>query len=182
MIHSIKTQGHSERSRTMIKINKKKHGYAVLELLFYIAFFSVLSSLVINAMITMARSFKETTIQAELVQSGSIMERMSREIRQAYDIDATSTSTDLKLNTKDSGGANKIMEFKFISPNIQLWDAGINIGNLNTPNIIITALTFTQINTIKGKAVKIVLTVKPTNDPSGNTQDFYNTIVLRGSY
>lgn len=161
----------------MIKINKKNYGYSVLELLFYIAFFSVLSLLVINAMITMARSFKETTLQAELVQSGSIMERMSREIRQASDIISIS-ATDLVLDV----GASKTMEFKFINPDIQLWDTGINIGNINSPNIVVTNITFTQIDTTKGKAVKIVLTIKPTNDPSGNTKDFYNTIVLRGDY
>ncbi|MDD5720882.1 MAG: hypothetical protein PHT16_00315 [Candidatus Pacebacteria bacterium] len=152
-------------------------GYGVLELLFYIAFFSVLSSLVINAMITMARSFKETTIQAELVQSGSIMERMSREIRQANGIISIGTN-DLVLDA----GSGKTTEFKFISPNIQLWDTGSNIGNLNSPNTTVTALAFTQINTTKGKAVKIVLTLKSANDTSGNTQDFYDTIVLRGSY
>ena len=161
----------------MMKINKKNYGYAVLELLFYIAFFSVLSSLVINAMITMARSFKETTIQAELVQSGNIMERMSREIRQASGIVSIS-ATDLVLDV----GASKTMEFKFISPNIQLWDNGSDIGNLNSPNIVVTNITFTQIDTAKGKAVKIVLTLKSANDSSGNTQDFYDTIVLRGSY
>jgi len=169
-------------------IIKKNHGlpaqtgYIVLELLFYIAFFSVLSLVVINAMIIMARSFKETTIQAELVQSGYIMEKISREIRQAYDIDATSTSTDLKLNTKDNDGVNKIIEFKFVDSNIQLWDAGSNIGNLNTPNIAITGITFTQITTAKGKAVRIVLTLRSINNLSGNTEDFYNTVVLRGSY
>lgn len=167
----------------MIKINKKnKQGYAILELLFYISFFAVISLVVINAMITMARSFKQTSIQAELIQSGNIIERMSREIRQAYDIDMTSTSTNLKLNTKDGGGIDKIIEFKFISPDIQFWDAGINIGNLNIPNITVSDVAFTQIITAKGKAVEIVLTVKSNNDATGNTQNFYDTIILRGAY
>lgn len=163
-------------------ISKKNQGYAILELLFYITFFATLSLVVINAMITMSRSFRETAIQAQLVRSGSIMERMSREIRQATDINSISAN-DLVLNT----GANKTIEFKFISdePDVQLWEnSGSNIftGNLNTPNIIVTAITFTQIITTKGKAVKILLTVKSTNDVSGRTQDFYDTIVLRGSY
>ena len=95
----------------IIKI-KKESGYTVLELLFYVAFFGVLSILAINAMISMGKSFREATIQAEFVQSGTILERIGREIRQAYDIDLTSTNTDLKLNTKDSAGVNKTMEFK----------------------------------------------------------------------
>ena len=188
-------QGHGEQSRTMIKIiiinlqasrhrgpNKKKNGYAVLELLFYIAFFAIFSIIAINSMIIMAKSFKETAILTELAQSGAIMERMSREIRQAYGIDFTSTATDLKLNTKDSSGVNKTMEFKFVNPNIQLWDSGSNIGNLNPPNIVVTALAFTQITTGNGKAVKISLTIKSTRDSSNRLQDFYDTVTLRGSY
>jgi len=132
---------------------------------------------VINAMITMARALKETTIHAELIQSGNIMERMSREIRQASDIISISAN-DLVLDA----GSGKTIEFKLVGSDVQLWDTSTNIGNLNSPNIIVTALTFTQIITTKGKAVKIVLTIRPINDASGNIQDFYNTIVLRGSY
>ena len=160
--------------------NKKENGYAVLELLFYIAFFAILALVVINAMITMTKSFRETSIQGELAQAGVIMERMSREIRQAYGVDVASTDIDLILN-KDANSVNKA-EFKFISPNIQFWDIGSNIGNLNSPNIIVTGLTFTQIITVKGKAVKILLTVKSSSDALARTRDFYDTIVLRGDY
>jgi len=174
----------------MIKISKKNKnknglpaqaGYAVLELLFYISLFAILSLVVINTMITMAKSFKETALQAEWVQSGTIIERISREIRQAYDINSISSS-DLKLNTKDISGANKIVEFLLSSSNVQLLENNIFIGNLNTPKIVVTGLTFTQITTAKGKAVKILLTIKSTNDILNRTQDFYDTIVLRGSY
>ncbi|HTE48505.1 MAG TPA: hypothetical protein VK675_01195 [Candidatus Paceibacterota bacterium] len=160
----------------------KKNGYAVLELLFYIAFFAIFSIISIDSMIVMAKSFKETAILTEFAQSGAIMERMSRETRQAYGIDFTSTTSDLKLNTKDSSGVNKTIEFKFISPNIQLWDSGSNIGNLNPPNIVVTALSFTQITTGSGKAVKISLTIRSNRDSSNRLQDFNDTVVLRGSY
>jgi len=161
-------------------INKKKSGYAVLELLFYITFFSILSLVVINSIILMAGSLKETVIQAELVQSGIIMERMSREIRQANSIDVTSTSTDLILNT--TSGSDTKIEFKFNSPNIELWENSVKTGNLNSPNITVTELTFSQINTAKSKAVKISLAVKYNNDVENRIVNFYNTIVLRGSY
>ena len=156
--------------------NRKENGYTVLELLFYIAFFAVLSLVVINAMITMARSFKETTIQANLAQSGTIMERISREIRQANSIVSISPDkTDLILNT----GANKTMEFKLVGSDVQILDNGSNIGNLNSPNTTVSGLIFTQISTAKSKAVKISLTV---HDVAGNTADFQDTVVLRGSY
>lgn len=163
------------------KKNKKKNGYAILELLFYISFFIILSSVVISAMITMARIFRETAIQAELIQSGNIMERMSREIRTAFDINSI-TATDLVLQTKDQNGEDKILKFLLSGSDVQLLENGVLTGNLNTPNMTVFALNFSQINTAKGKAVKILLTVKSKSDASNNTQDFYDTIVLRGAY
>lgn len=161
----------------MMKQSKTQHGYAVLELIFYIVFFVTLSLVVIEAMITMAKSFKETSVYGELAQSESIVERMSREIRQASSIILISAN-DLTLNI----GASKTIEFRFISPDIQLWDTGSNIGNLNSPNIAVTALTFAQITTAKGKAVKISLSLRDNNDTHGRLVNFYDTVALRGSY
>ncbi|KKS04992.1 MAG: hypothetical protein UU82_C0039G0009 [Candidatus Nomurabacteria bacterium GW2011_GWC2_41_8] len=164
---------------TKLKIKNCRRGYAVLELLFYIALFAVLSLVVIDAMIVMARSFKETTLQAELMQGGTMVERISREIRQAYDIDVASTSIDLKLNTT---GVNTAVEFKLVGSDIQFLENGAVTGNLNSSSIVITGLTFTQITTVKGKAVKLFLTIQSSNDISNRTQDFYDTVVLRGIY
>ena len=98
---------------------KNKKGYALLELLFYVAFFATFSLVVISSMIVMAKSFRETSIQGELVGSAGIMERISREIRQAYGINSiVANPGDLVLNTTDSAGAYKTVEFKFVSPNI----------------------------------------------------------------
>jgi Tfp pilus assembly protein PilE len=163
------------------KKNKRECGYAILELLFYIAFFVILSLVVINAMITMSKAFKETAIQAELSQSGTIMERMAREIRQASAINSIS-ATDLTLSTKGVSGADTTMEFKLSGSSLQLLENGNFTGNLNPPNITITVLAFTSITTNQGKAVKIALTVKSTDDGLGRLQNFYDTIVLRGNY
>jgi len=165
----------------MSKKNKLNRGYAILELLFYISFFTVFSLLVINAMIIMTKSFRETSIEGEWMQSGVIMERMSREVRASYGINSISAN-DLKLNTKDSVGANKTVEFLLSGSNVQLLENNVLTGNLNTPNIIVNALSFTQITTVQGKAVKMTLTVRSKNDALNRTVDFYDTIVLRGDY
>ena len=161
--------------------NKSKKGYAVLELLFYIALFAVLSLVVINSMIVMVKAFKETNIKTELIESASVMERMSREVRQAYDINSIN-ATDLKLNTKDNSGNNKTVEFLLSGSNIKFLENDVLTGNLNSSTIAITALAFTQINTNKGKAVKISLTLISTNDTLSRAVDFYDTVVLRGAY
>jgi hypothetical protein len=106
---------------------------------------------------------------------------MSREIRGSISINSIN-NTDLVLNTKDSGGANKTEEFLLSGSNIKFLENGTLTGNLNTPNIIITALTFTQITTAEGQAIRILLTLKSSDDTSLRLVNFYDTIVLRGSY
>jgi len=159
---------------------KKTQGYSVVELIFYIAFFAVLSLVAIEAMLTMARSFKETAIQTSLTQSG-MMERITREIRQAYGINSIASS-DLVLNTKDDNGADKTVEFQLSGANLKLLENNVLTGNLNPANISVTGLAFTQITTLHGNAIKIVLTIKSTQDSYDRTFDFYDTVVLRGAY
>jgi len=164
-----------------LKIQNYKHGYAILELLFYIVLFSILSLAVINAMIVMTRSFRETAIHRELVQSGNIMERITREMRASLSISSISAS-DLKLNTKDNAGADKTVRFVLSGSDIQFFENDVLTGNLNLPTITVTALTFTQITTAKGQAVKVSLSLRSDNDKLARTEDFYNTIVFRGGY
>ncbi len=161
--------------------SKTKSGYTLLETIFYIVLFAVISIAVINAMVTMTKAFRETTIQEGLAQGGNIIERISREIRQAYGINSISADS-LKLNTTDSAGTNKTMEFSFSGPNLRFSEDDVFTGNLNTPNVTVMNLTFTQINTEKGAAVKVYLTVKSNHDSQNRTADFYDTAVLRGSY
>jgi len=168
----------------MRKISKRKignGGYAILELLFYIVFFALLTLVVINAMITMTRSFRETSLQREFAQGGVLMERISRGIRQAYSINSIS-ATDLKLNIKDSLGVTKTEEFLLSGSNVRFLENNVLTGNLNTGSIIVTDLAFTQITTIMGKAIKVSLTFRSSNDASNRLINFYNTVVLRGDY
>jgi len=160
---------------------KTNRGVSLIETLFYIVLFTMLSIVVINAMITMMKSFKETAVQRELAQSGTIVEIMSREIKKAYDISSLS-STDLVLNTKDELNNNKTVEFVLSGSDLLFKENNVLTGNLNVPNITIIGLTFTQIITTKGKAVKITLSVRSKGDATPNTENFYDTIVLRGNY
>jgi hypothetical protein len=165
----------------MNKINKKENGYAVLELLFYISFFALLSLVVINAMVTMAKSFRETEIQSEFLRGSAIMERISREVRQANSINTISGSS-LKLNSTEEDGDPKTVEFSLSGSNVLLLENNILTGNLNTPNLNVSTLSFTEITTTAGKAVKIILSIQSTHDIQARVVDFYDTVVLRGSY
>src|SRR3989344_3265224 len=92
------------------EVQKGNQGYAVMELLFYIAFFALLSLVIINSLIVMTRAFRETTIYSELLAGGSAMEKIAREVRHASSISSISAS-DMTLNTTDSAGTPKTARF-----------------------------------------------------------------------
>ncbi len=168
----------------MIKrIKKINSGYTLIEMIFYIALFAMLSAVVISSMVTMMKSFKEVGIQREITQGGEIMERISREIKQANKINSVvDINGDLKLDTKDEVGAYKLVEFVLTNSNIRLLENNNYTGDLNSPNIKVVALSFSQINTTKGQAIKISLTISSKHDSQNRNYDYNNTIVLRGNY
>jgi type II secretory pathway pseudopilin PulG len=160
---------------------QRNSGYTLVELLFYISLFAVLTLSVINAMVTMTKAFRETAVQVELTQSSSIIERISREVRNASTVTVTSASN-ITINTTDEAGAAKTVQFMLSGTNVQLLENSVLTGNLNSPNIRVSALTFTEITTTEGKALKIFMTVNSVNDSQGRSVDFYNTVGLRQSY
>lgn len=163
------------------KIKNRKQGHSLIELLFYISILALVTLVVIKSLFVMTSSFRETSFQAELIGSSSIMERMSREIRQSVSINTISANS-LTLNTKDGSGVDKTVIFSLAGSDINFTDNGVSMGNLNTPNISVSSLVFTEITTTKGKAVKISLTLSSINDKLSRTVNFYNTIALRGMY
>ena len=168
-----------------MKINKNK-GYSLIEIVVYLAIFSALSVLVINSFIVILGSFNTTRANRDLLQSGSkTMERLSREIRQAESVDLVNSTLGsspgvLQLNSRDSAGTAMTVRFAIASGNLNLYENGTLVDNLVTENISPTSLIFRRITTTNGDAVKIELTVQDTS--SSKTENFYNTVILRGTY
>ena len=93
----------------------------MMETLFYISLFAVLSIILFNVMIVMAKSFKETRVQAELMQGSTIMERITRELRGATDFSCPSNV--LSINTLDDSDNPKTINFTFSNSNIGVVDS-----------------------------------------------------------
>ncbi len=156
-------------------------GYSLIELLFYVSFFAIFVLVTINAMIIMTRSFRETTHFSQLIQSGSMVERMVREIRQASGVTIIS-ATSIRIDTLDDAGLAKTEEFTLSGSNLEFYENGISSGNLNSPNITLTALSFSGVTTARGSAVKVSLSIRSTDDSLSRVYNFYDTVVLRGNY
>ncbi|MBK5215676.1 MAG: hypothetical protein JJE53_02635 [Candidatus Pacebacteria bacterium] len=159
-------------------------GYSIVEILVYLAIFTSISILVINLFITIIASFNVTSINRKLLESGNVsMERISREIRQAENIDiANSSSNSLQLNSVDSVGSNFVIKFSSIDGDLNLYKDGVFMGNLLNEEVVLTNLIFRRISTTQGEAVKIEMSLQYTEGKSTKTENFYNTIILRGGY
>lgn len=163
-------------------------GFTLVEMIIYIAFFAMLSILAIEGTIVVMKSFYTLRLNQSVNESATVaMERMSREIRNAYDVDTAQSTLGtnpgrLTLKTKDSFGANTTIEFYVDGANqLNLKVGGIDNGSLLTKTVTLTNLVFRSITTPNSKAIKIEATLRDSRSTSAQTSKFYDTIVLRGS-
>lgn len=162
-------------------------GFTLVEMVIYVAFFTLLSVLAIEATMIAMKSFYALRITHNINQSATVaLERMSREIRNAYDIDTTQSTLNtnpgrLMLKTKDGGGANTTIEFYTSGNQIRAKEGGIDRGSFMTKNTTVTNLIFRQSTTTNSKAIKIEMTLHDTHGIIQKNSNFYNTIILRGS-
>ena len=165
-----------------------RRGFTLVEMIIYIAFFAVLSVLAVNATIMVMKSFYTLRLNQSVNQSATVaLERLSREIRNAYDIDTANSTLGsspgrLTLNTKDSVGANTTMEFYMdASSQLRLKEGGVEKGALVTKSVTLTNLVFLSISMTNSKAVKVEMTLHDSRATTTQAVKFYDTIVLRGS-
>lgn len=165
-----------------------RRGFTLVEMIIYIAFFAILSVLTVNATIMIMRSFYTLRLNQSVNQSATVaLERLSREIRNAYDIDTANSTLGsnpgrLMLRTKDAVGANTTMEFYVDGANqLRLKEGGIDKGSLVTKTVTLTDLVFRSITTLNSKAVKVEMTLHDSRATTTQAVKFYDTIVLRGS-
>jgi hypothetical protein len=160
-------------------------GYSIVEIIVYLAIFTAISILVINSFLVILSSFNKTNMNRKLLESGSIvMERVSREIRHANSIDIVNSALGanpgiLQLNMS-AGGYMKFKEE--INGELYLYNNSSTGNNLLGQNVSLTNLIFRRITTTESEAVKIEMTLQYSDGKNIKSENFYNTIVLRGGY
>lgn len=167
---------------------RKNSGFSLVEILVYIAVFAVLAVVVINSYATVVASFNETQTNRDLQESGNtVMERISREIRQASSVTVANSTLGsspgiLEMASTDYSGTAQTVKFTLASGAVNLYINGSLIGNLVGQNISATSLIFRRFTTTAGTGVKIELTIQDQRGKDRKTANFYNSIILRGDY
>ena len=169
--------------------NKNKNGFSLVEVLVYLAIFTVLSILVINSFIVILSSFNTTNANRRILESGTVvMERMTREIRQASSINIANSTMGanpgvLYLNTTDSGNNVIFVKFKKeTNGDLDIYQNSNSGNNLLGSHVTVSSLVFRRITTTESEAVKIEMTITYSEGNITKSENFYNTIILRGSY
>ncbi len=170
----------------MKKKIKNKKGFSLVEIIIYLAIFAMISIFVINSFINVMAAFNTTRINRDLLESGiSSMERMSREIRQASSVDLVNSNLGmgiLQLNSTDDLGSPMVIKFSKDVDLLNIYRSGVLLDNLLGSNVALDLLVFRHILTAQGEAIKIEMTVHNVDGRKMKTENFYNTIILKGSY
>jgi len=171
-----------------MKIIKKNKGFSLIEMIVYLAIFTGISVLVINSFIVISSSYATIRSNHDLLESASnSMERIGRDIRQASSVDTANSllgvsNGSLQLNSTDSSGNPMTIRFTLTNGMINLYENGVLVNNLLGQNIRATNLTFRNIITTEGQAVKIEMTIQNQLSKQQQSINLYNTIILRDSY
>ncbi|MFH1455081.1 MAG: prepilin-type N-terminal cleavage/methylation domain-containing protein [bacterium] len=164
--------------------NKKDNfGFTLVEMLIYVALMTLITLVIVQALIVVLKSNRGSFAEVNLRNSGySAMEGMLREIYSSESIDQVSGGI---LQMKQNSGAN-IVKFATSSSSVLNFYEGagtpILVGPLTSKNILVKSLIFTQINTGKSLAVRIQMKLETTVNEQTKGEWFYGTAILRGSY
>ena len=162
--------------------NKRQSGYSLIELTVYIAIFAFLAVTMTRSLLTVMRTYASAKTYRTLQTNGElIMERISREIREATTIISATYDTNpgaLALSGIDSNSSVRTASFAISGDTIQINDNG-TVGTLSTSDVDVTNLVFRRMVTAVGDVIKVELTLTTTRGNITSTT-FYNTIALRG--
>ncbi len=171
-------------------MNKKntQKGYSLIEMIIYVSIFAVLSVVVVNSFSVVISSFVESRTNRDLLESGNtVLEKISREIRLASSVDTAGSTLGsspgvLQLNSVDSSNNARVVKFVFENNTLNIYENNTLTGSLIGNNETITSAIFRKITTSAGTAIKVELTLKDTRGKRQRTENFYDTIILRGDY
>jgi type II secretory pathway pseudopilin PulG len=169
--------------------HRSSGGYSLVETVVYVGLFITLSTVLVGSLLGMFRAYTALRVNDDLLDSAHVsIERMSREIRNAVSIDTGgstlgTTGGVLKLNTLDSLGAPKTVEFSAASSALQMLDSTDGTPRtLTGSKVTISSLVFRNVTTSIGSAVRLEVTFRSERTPAHRTVSMTDTIVLRGSY
>ena len=173
-----------------IKKNNKRQrkGFTLIEMVIYIAFVSTFSVLALNGVLLATKVFSDFRITRNLNNTAEvILDRVVREVRQAYDVDQVESSFGahpgkLTLKTIDPSDIDTTIEFYLDNGNVKVKEGGVDSGFLGSRDVMVDIFVFDLITNSNTKAVRTRLQLTAQRGSLQKIKTFYATTILRGSY
>lgn len=167
-----------------------KKGFTLIETIIYIAIFGIVSLFAVNIIFTTVKAYNNFKIVKDLKSAAEIsLERMSREIRIANDIDISRSILGVNfgkiyLNTVDfDTGSLKTVEFFSSGGALIMVQNGLLQDYLTSSSTEVSNLVFREIiSSTTSKAIKIEMELTVRNAGFEKSEKFYTTAILKNSY
>ncbi len=157
-------------------------GNSLIELIVYLAIFSVLCLVIIRSLVTSMTVYGQSQGYRKIQEQGAlVMERITREIRQATSVTGTYNTSpgNITLTGKDISGTVQTIAFSMSSGKVWVSLNGGALSPLTAGNIAPSSLIFRPVTTSKRTAIKVELILTTTSGAS-ITAPFQTTVFLRG--
>jgi prepilin-type N-terminal cleavage/methylation domain-containing protein len=170
------------------KHHQTQGGFSLIEVLLYVAIFSVMSVISMNTLFQAIKSFDSLRISRDINDSSvGIMERLTRDIKGSTGVDlANSTFTTspgrLTLSTVSASGTPMTVEYYVASSMLRYKEDGVDKGSLMSAKTTIDALVFRYINSGSTIGIKIELHLASSRGGVTKVDHFYDTVLMRGTY
>ena len=175
-------------SRPRSASNGMKKGFSLIEMIVYIAVLSMVFGVFTGIVLAVNSSYAKIGVVRSLDIAGiTSVERMTRTIRASASIDAANSTLGtspgvLALLGVDASGAPSNAVFQVSNQNIQIKVNGTVQGTLLPAGVTVSSLVFRSINSGKSTAVKIEMQLSGVSGKASRVENYYSTIILRGSY
>ncbi len=166
----------------------KKHGFSLVETLFYVSIMVLVLALSVSAAYSLTNSYRRLQ-SAWVIESAAAaaLERITRETRDALSVGLSESLFDvspgrLALNTTREDGATTTIQFLLDNQTVRVREADVDAGPLTPARVRVTRLLFRRIIGLNSQAIKVEITLESGQGSSLESKNFYSTVVMRGSY
>ena len=172
----------------MTKQRYFQRGFSLVEMIIYACILSVLTIVTVNSIFSSVRAFAEFRVDRDLNSSAtSLLERLTREIRSAYAIDAAQSAFNvnpgrLTIIDKNTSGPDTNMEFYIENNSLKIKEGGVAMGSLVSSSTAVTNFKVYSLTNPKSSAIKAEIGLTATRGNISKSGNYYTTILLRGNY
>lgn len=170
---------------------KNKYGFALIEMIIYVAILGLVSVFVINSILVAAKALNSNKVTRSInTAAESSMERITREIKKANDIASGGVfgvhPGSLKLDSVDLITEDSLAVEIFVSGDQLMIKEGYEAAvSLISSDIVLNKLVFYEVastTNILSRAVRIEIEFQGGSGDYQKVKKFYNTAILRASY